>query len=110
MKHLLTFKLFERNNSYIEGDIVLINYWAINEPIPVKIVSIKGNMVLISFTVSTSPIQNAPNVEINKRDIIGKYYGVDEPATPTSYSNDKWDDKFQKISNDMVNPNIPLNI
>jgi hypothetical protein len=109
MKYILTYKLFEENNTYTEGDIVLIRYWAIEDIIPVKIVKkVSNNKFLISFTVKDSAIQNAPEVVINKKTIIGKYNGVDEPAIPTGLSNNRSDDSFNKISNDIVNTNIAV--
>lgn len=91
---------------YAIGDIVLINYWAINDVVPVRITEIKDGLYLVEFNVVGSSILNAPPMSIKKRDILGLYKSVADPAG----GGDIIKRKQQQMSNDIVINNYPKTI
>jgi len=102
-------------NPYIDpavGDTVYINYKIPggnkdHVPTPVKIISLKGTgkqrAFIASHNVELSAFKNAPNLAINKSDIIGPHKGVSTP-TGSGFISSKpsINTGVNQISNDMA--------
>jgi hypothetical protein len=81
MKFILEYKSYNRS-SYNPGDIVLAEYWYLDEPgcderlhkvmpyTPVKILEKRGRSFLVSHDVEGSGIRNAPEELVKAVDII----------------------------------------
>lgn len=98
MKHILTFKMFESQNTYNIGDVVFIKYYLTGDITKVKIINkYSSSSYLVSFNIEDSLFKGSNDQQITSSQIIGKFSGVETPVN-------------NKVMQHTQNPSINVNV